>query len=73
MTNAEVIPITRARSWRGVPYEAEVVTGTGRRRARVVGRLGDRAVVHWLEGRRRGQIGWPLQECVLHGPERRLG
>ena len=66
MSLADVIPITRARSRRRfVPYDADVETAAGPRRARVVGVLGDRAVVYWLEGRWQGQVGWPLQERVL--------
>jgi len=65
MSTATVIPLTRARSYRRfVPYDAEVATAAGCRRAQVVGRLGERAVVYWLEGRWQGQVGWPLQECV---------
>ena len=65
MSTATVIPITRARSSRRfVPFDAEVATATGRRRAQVVGLRGDRAVVYWLEGRGQGQVGWPLQQCV---------
>ena len=65
MSTARVIPLTRARSYRRfVPYDAEVATAAGRRRAQVVGLHGDRAVVYWLEGRWQGQVGWPLQACV---------
>ena len=65
MSSATVIPITQARSRRrSCRTTAEVATAAGPRRAQVVGLVGDRAVVYWLEGRWQGQVGWPLQECV---------